>query len=237
MTAGPARAAAIARAASRGPCGGREPGGRPGRALLALFGTQPAAPSPRGTTPPLAQVLEGPRSPLCFELGVCALGALRGMGRAGTGLGRGPGRATETGSEGAGTQLGRGPAQPGSEDRLRVGDAGRRGAVGALRMNFTLQDGPEAAGWRAELGPAMGSSGLSSLPVPAGSEVALSFPFVVVGGRQGSLVQPSFLLRERAGAAGPPVACASGARGAPLTSGRRGTGPPGLCRVPARPSA
>lgn len=114
-----------------------------------------------------------------------------------------------------------------SEARLRVGGAGRRGAVGALRVNFPLQDGPEAAGWRAELGPAMGSPGLSSLPVPAGSVVRLSFPFAVVGGRQGSLVQPSFLLREPAGAAGPPVACASGA-----TSGRRGAGQPGLCRVP-----
>lgn len=220
MTAGPGAVAAIARAASRGPCGGREPGGRPGRALLAPFGTQPATPSPLGTTPPLAQVLEGPRSPLCFELGVCALGARRGMGRAGTGLSRGPGRGTETGSEGAGQlSLVRGQAPGrgrGPERRCR-----------ALRVNFPLQDGPEAAGWRAELGPAMGSPGLSSLPVPAGSVVRLSFPFAVVGGRQGSLVQPSFLLREPAGAAGPPVACASGA-----TSGRRGAGQPGLCRVP-----
>ncbi|XP_035866306.1 tensin-3 [Phyllostomus discolor] len=48
----PARAARLPFAASRGPCGGREPGGRPARALL---GAQPAAPSPRGTAPPLAQ--------------------------------------------------------------------------------------------------------------------------------------------------------------------------------------
>lgn len=236
MTAGPARAAAIARAASRGPCGGREPGGRPGRALLdcsapSLLRHHPAGPRRRSH-----RYWRG-RAALFVSSSASAPWA-RGGGWDAQGRGSAGAReGTETGSEGAGTQLGRGPAQPGSEDRLRVGDAGRRGAVGALRMNFTLQDRPEAAGRRAERGPAMGSSGLSSLPVPAGSAVPPSFAFAVVGGRQGPLVQPSVLLRERAGAAGPPVACASGARGAPLTSGRRGAGPPGLCGVPARPSA
>lgn len=102
-------------------------------------------PSPHGTAPPLAQVLEGGtrRQPLCLGRagsGVCSWGAGRGLGpRRGTELwargdlswGREFGRGSGTGERGSGTESGergggRGRARPGSGTWSGDGGAGTR---------------------------------------------------------------------------------------------------------------
>lgn len=158
-----ARAVAIARAASRGPCGGRgrKPGGRPARALLALLGAQPAAaiaPRDRAAARPGTGAGHAPppslsgaqRRPLRPERGQGARGAreqeLGASGDessariwdagAGTRLGRGDG----AGAEGAGTQLGCRPPRPGTRGAGApwTAGAGRSGTVAGAGEDFGL---------------------------------------------------------------------------------------------------
>lgn len=182
----PGAAAAIARSASRGPCGGRggEPGGRPARALLRCSAPGLLRPSPAG---PAARPGTGPRRrPLCFGPAPAnarwAREGARGARESEPAWGPGTGLAARIRGPGPG---------PGPGARLERHCAA---APGGLR---SLGPVPRLAGRRAELGALSHSRPAGSVPVPG------------LGGRRGAGWGWARSFRRSRNRAGSPEPCAT----------------------------